>query len=56
MKIQKIKIIIWIIIIFYGLFIYPYPEKFSILSNRLVSFLILLLGLSTLFMNEKSIK
>jgi len=52
MKKKYIKIIIWIVVIIYGLFIYPYPEKFPILSGRLVSFLVIVLTVSTFFMGE----
>lgn len=50
---RKYTIIIWIVVIIYGLFIFPYPEKFPILSNRVISFGVLLLGLSTFFYKKK---
>lgn len=44
--------IIWGIIIVYGLFIYPRPEQFPMLTNRGVSFVVMLLGVGNLFLGE----
>jgi len=52
---KYIKWTIWIIVIVYGLFIYPNPERFPTLASRLVSFIVLLIGLSTLFIKEDNV-
>lgn len=44
--------IIWILVIIYGLFIYPNPEIFPVLSGRFVSFLVPMLGVSTLLLKD----
>lgn len=54
MKKEMIIILaVWFLVIMYGLFIYPNPEKFPVLSSRFVSFLVTMLGLSTLFIYNK---
>lgn len=55
MEKKHIKWVIWIVVIIYGLFIYPNPERFPLLASRLVSFIVLLLGLSTLFIKENNV-
>lgn len=44
--------IVWILVIIYGLFIYPNPEIFPVLSGRFVSFLVPMLGVSTLLLKD----
>lgn len=54
MKKETIIIVsVWILVIIYGLFVYPNPERFPVLSGRLVSFLVTMLGVSTLFLYNK---
>ena len=53
MKKNHLKILIWLAIIIYGLFIYPHPEEYPVLTGRLSSFLVMLLTASTFFINDK---
>lgn len=52
-----IKATVVILVFIYGIFIYPFPERFPVLSGRFVSFLVTMTGLSTLFnFNRKNEK
>lgn len=52
MKKKYLKWAAGIVMIIYGLFIYPNPEKFPILASRLASFIVLLTALSTLLIKD----
>ena len=57
---RVIQVLVFILVLIYGLFIYPFPERFPVLSGRLASFLVTMTSLGSLFYynrkNEKNKK